>query len=194
MSMPQKHPSNLLSLWAWALYDWAASAFSAIITTFVFAAYFVTSVASNKTEGVAQWGLASSLAGLIVSIGAPLLGAWVDQGGYRKRWLIFWTMITVLSTALLWFVKPSPSYVFLGLFFFVLGSIGEEFAYVFYNAMLPGLVENHRIGRWSGWAWGLGYLGGMTSLILALVFLEESTTEAQGVRSTFLLAAFWFLL
>ena len=188
------------TLFFWALYDWATSAYSVIIVTFVFSSYFVNEVAPDKTEGVTLWGMAIGIAGLLVALGGPLLGAFADQSGRRKLWMAPFTIICIVSTCLLWFVKPSSEYIFLGLFLIVLATVSSEFAYVFYNAMLPELASPKKIGRWSGWGWAMGYAGGMTSLILSLlVFIEASSpwfdlnrANAEDLRATFLLVAVWF--
>jgi len=73
---------------------------------------------------------------------------------------------------------------------------------IFYNAMLPSLVGSERLGRWSGWAWGLGYAGGLASLVVALFafvraehpWFSLDRTAAEHVRATFLLVAVWYLL
>ncbi len=193
---------NKGSLIAWALYDWATSASSAVIVTFIFAAYFVNSVAANKTEGVALWGMAIGLSGLAVAVGAPILGAMADQIGARKRWLAVFTCLCILCIALMWFVLPSPQYTLYALFLIGLTVAFTEYAYIFYNAMLPELAGPERIGRWSGWGWASGYAGGVVSLILCLLFFANDTGDWHGldrsssahIRATFLFVAAWYAL
>ncbi|MCI0410380.1 MAG: MFS transporter [Acidobacteria bacterium] len=194
--------SSTTGLVSWAFYDWASSAFATVIQTFVFAAYFTRHVAENETVGSVQWGNTLSAAAIVVAIGGPILGAMADQGGRRKPWIGTFTALCVGATALLWFVRPSLEYVWLALFLVWLGTIGEEFAAIFYNAMLPSLVGPERLGRWSGWAWGLGYAGGLASLVVALFafvraehpWFSLDRTAAEHVRATFLLVAAWYLL
>jgi UMF1 family MFS transporter len=186
----------------WALYDWANSAFAAVIQTFVFAAYFAGEVASDQTTGTGQWGLAVGAAGLVVALGAPVLGAIVDRGGRRKPWIASFTFLCVAATAGLWFVRPDPSFVVAALAFAAIGTVGFEFAAVFYNAMLPELVGADRVGRWSGWGWSAGYAGGLACLIVALVVFVRPASPpfgldaqaAEHVRATFPLVAAWMLV
>lgn len=199
--MKKNDNENTTSLIAWALYDLANSAHSAVIQTFVFAAYFVSSVAINKTEGITLWGLALGLSGFVVALGGPILGALADQGGGRKKWLAFFTVVCIFSIALMWLVKPSSSYTLLALVLVSVCAVSSDFAYVFYNAMLPDLAAPERIGRWSGWGWAAGYLGGMISLILCLLaFINPSPwfyldrSSALDIRATFLLSAAWFAI
>ena len=193
---------SLGALFAWAFYDWAMSPFSVIIQTFVFAAYFVKKVAPDPIYGSAQWGFVSGLAGLIVAFLSPIAGAAADQGGRRKIWLAAFTVLCIIATALLWFIKPSPAYVLPALFLVALGTIGSEGAYIFYNAMLPDLAAPNQIGRWSGWGWALGYAGGVISLIIVLeafvkaknpwIVLDQGLEEP--VRAAFVLTAIWYAI
>ncbi len=184
------------------MYDWANNAFAALIQTFVFAAYFTRQVAENETLGTAQWGNTLGIAGLTVAVAGPVIGAMADQGGRRKPWLGTFTVLCVVSTALLWFVRPSPDYVILALVLVGLGTLGSEFANLFYNAMLPGLAPSGRLGRWSGWGWSLGYAGGLLCLLIALFgFIKADDpwfaldrSDAGHVRATFVLVAAWYLV
>src|SRR5687768_2225016 len=185
-------------LLAWAMYDWANQAYGALIQTFVFSVYFTQMVAENVTVGTARWGTMLGISGLVVTVGAPILGAIADQSGRRKPWIIGFTLLCVVATAFLWFVQPSPDYVMLALILVGLATIGSEIGLVFYNSLLPQLVPPDRIGRWSGWSWSLGYAGGIASLATALVlFIWPQATEAQAgehVRATALLVACWYLV
>src|SRR5690606_15531156 len=78
---------------SWALYDWGSSSFAAIISTFVFPVYFAKQVALDEATGTGQWGLTVGLAGLVVAVGGPILGAIADQYQRRKPWLGFFTLL-----------------------------------------------------------------------------------------------------
>ena len=84
---------------AWCLYDWANSAFPAVILTFVFAAYFTRGVAADPISGTRAWGTAISLSALAIAVASPLLGAIADRGGLRKPWLAFFTALCVVATS-----------------------------------------------------------------------------------------------
>src|SRR5918994_2303505 len=77
-------PSSRLGQVSWALYDWANSAFSAVIITFVFATYFTQAIAVDKDTGTAQWGWALSASGIAIALLSPVLGAIADAGGGGK--------------------------------------------------------------------------------------------------------------
>lgn len=183
---------------SWALYDWGSSSFAAIISTFVFPVYFAKQVAADEALGTSQWGITVGIAGLLVAIGGPVLGAIADQYQRRKPWLGFFTLLCVLATAGLWWVRPDTQWALLAMLLAGLATVGAEFATIFYNSMLPGLTTRERLGRWSGWAWGLGYAGGLVCLILALQgFIADdpwiSIPGAAGsVRAVFVLTALWY--
>ena len=190
------------ALWSWALYDWANSAFFTIILTFVFAQYFSVSVVQDEVAGTNAWGNIVGISGVFIAILAPMLGAIADQSGRRKPWLIGFTLLCVVSCAMLWTVTPDQDQFWNAALWVGLGTLGAEFAFIFYNAMLPDMASQERTGRWSGWAWGLGYVGGVTSLVVALYgFIETDAhlfnldrDQAEHVRATFVLVAVWYLV
>lgn len=190
------------ALFSWALFDWANSSFFAVIQTFVFATYFIQSVAENEVIGSNQWGNIISAAGLLIALVGPFLGAIADQLGRRKPWIFVFSLLCIVATAGLWFVEPSNNFLFLALVLIFVSTVGSECAIIFYNAMLPNLVSAKRMGRWSGWAWGLGYAGGLVCLVVALfVFVQVDqppfgldASAAEHVRATFVLVAVWYLI
>lgn len=200
MKEKQEKQASKLALISWAFYDWANSAFATLIQTFIFASYFTRSVAPNEIKGSYEWGLALGITGIIIAIGGPILGAVADHKGARKGWMGIFTILCLISTALLWFVKPSSSYVPMALILVSLGTIGSEYAFIFYNAMLPDLTTKKNVGTWSGIGWGMGYVGGMLCLIVALLcFINQQDSwwvlddhNQEPVRATFLLTAGWY--
>ena len=191
--------ASRIGLFGWCLYDWANSAFPAVITTFVFAAYFTKAIATDEITGTSQWGYAISLSALAVAVLGPFLGAIADHGGRRKPWIGAFTVLCIAASALLWLARPDAGFVMLALVLVGIGNFAFEMGMVFYNAMLPGLAPKGRMGRLSGWGWGLGYAGGLACLVLALVALVEAEVplfgldkdEAEHLRATGPLVAVW---
>jgi UMF1 family MFS transporter len=189
------------ALVAWCLFDWANSAFPAVILTFVFAAYFAQGVAESPVIATGQWGLALTCSALAIALLSPLLGAVADQDGRRKPWIAVLSLLCIAACASLWFVKPDPSYVLLALVGIAVANFAFEFSLVFYNAMLNDLVPPDRLGRLSGWGWGVGYAGGLVCLVLVLVGFVSTPEpwfgigkdEAAHVRIVGPIAALWFL-
>ncbi|HJR22747.1 MAG TPA: MFS transporter [Dongiaceae bacterium] len=190
------------ALVAWCLFDWANSSFPTIIVTFVFAAYFTNAVAPNPELGTALWGQANSVLALVAAVFAPLLGAIADQGGRRKPWLLMLSLVCILATASLWFVRPDPSSMVFALVVYGIAGLGFELGLVFYNAMLPELAPPGKVGRISGWGWGIGYLGGLSCLTVSLLLFVQpdpslfglDRESAEHVRVTNPFAAAWFVL
>ena len=160
---------------SWIFFDWAAQPYFTLITTFVFAPYFATHVASDAASGQSLWGFATAAAGLMIALMSPVLGAIADASGRRKPWIAAFGALLVIGSCLMWFGKPGdPSVIPALLLAYGIATIGAEFATVFNNAMMPTLVPPDRIGRLSGTGWATGYVGGIVSLILVLGFLAAS--------------------
>lgn len=185
--------------WAWALYDWANSAFPTVVSTFVIAAYFTKAIAPDPATGQAQWGWMQTLAGIAIALSSPVLGAVADAGGRRRLMLGLCTGVMVAATAGLWFAKPDPAFTFWALGCVGLATVAFELGTVFYNSLLPQVAAPAEIGRVSGLAWGLGYAGGLVCLVVALVVLVQpdpsplglDRDSAEHIRATALLTALW---
>jgi len=194
--------SDRRAILAWCLFDWANSAFPAIVTTFLFSAYFTDHVAPTHAQGQALWSWANGLAALAIALLSPVLGAIADQGGRRKPWLLAFSLVNIVATAALWYVRPVADDVLLALTAMAIATLGFELGTAFYNAMLPDLVARGHLGRVSGWGWGLGYAGGLCCLLLSyLVFVRPDPApfglvraQAEHVRIIMPLAALWFAL
>lgn len=189
-------------VWSWAFYDWANSAFTTLVVTFVYSTYFTKAMAPDEVTGTAWWSRAVAVSALLTAVLAPILGAAADRAGARKRFLAVATALCVGTTTLLAFVPPSMANAGLvALTLFVIADISFETGNVFYNAFLPTIASPERIGRVSGYGWGLGYAGGLVCMGLALVgfvrpevpWFGLSTIEGFNVRATNLLVAAWFL-
>lgn len=160
---------------AWVFFDWAAQPFFTLVTTFVFAPYFATRVATDAATGQSLWGFATAAAGLTIALLSPVLGAIADAAGRRKPWIALFGLMLVIGCALLWYAQPGAGgAVMLVLIAFAIATIGAEFATVFNNAMMPTLVPPHHMGRLSGTGWAVGYTGGLVSLVVTLGFLAAN--------------------
>lgn len=198
--MNQQSPILNKSVFSWCLYDWANSAFPSIITTFIFAAYFTQSVAPSVNQGTALWGYTITLSGIFIAVFSPIFGSIADRYGRRKPWIVLFSLIAAVSCFALWWVKPHPSSIPFALNCIIIGTVGFEIAAVFYNAMLHDIVPKDYYGRVSGWGWGLGYIGGLCCLCIALAFaffpeaLHLNAATSEHVRASGPLAALWFCL
>ncbi len=193
---------RLMPVVAFCLYDFANSAFTTIIITFVFATYFASGIAADPTTGGAQWSLAMAVAGVAIAILSPICGAIADQTGRRLPWILAVMVVCTVTTALLWYARPTPDDVPWALILVVIATVGFEIGMLFANALLPTISTPATVGRISGWAWGVGYAGGLLSLAVALFALVQADplpfgldkSQAEHVRATSLLVAGWFLI
>jgi UMF1 family MFS transporter len=188
------------AVFAWCLYDFANSPFSTLIVTFIYAPFFIKIIVGDEVRGTGLWSLAVTVTGLVVAVCSPPLGAAADRGGFRKLFLGGFTSLAIVGSALLFL--PGRGDAALAFWIFVTANVAFELAMVFYNAFLPDVAPPERIGRISGYGWGLGYLGGLAALVVALLGFVKPETPWFGIpragdahlRATTLLAAGWFLV
>ena len=187
---------------SWAMWDWGTQPFNTVITTFVFAVY-ITSSAFGDTNFTSQ-SLATSttIAGLFVALAAPVLGQTADRSGRAVTTLRWLTWLLAGISAALFFVKPDPAYLWLGLGLLAVGSVISEIAGVNYNSLLDDVAGEANVGRISGFGWGMGYLGGIVVLLLIYflfiapeVGLFGVTGEAgMDIRVSMIICGVWTLL
>ncbi len=186
---------------SWSLYDFANQPFTTLIVTFIFSAFFTESLAENNQVGTSLWSLGISITAIFVAITSPFLGAIADSGGYRKVFLMVSTYLCVLATIILYFFEPNQTYNFfsleldvaiVALIVFIFANIGFEFGTVFCNSYLSELSNKKNMGKISGYAWGLGFVGGLISLAVSFIFLDLN--EITHIRAINLFVAFWFLI
>ena len=199
---------------AYILYDWAISPLPTLHTTFVFSIFFVQAVAPNEILGNVWWSWMIAACSLTIAIASPLAGADADRRANRRKWLFIMTIISALSTSLLWFVVPTSELTTdaqnwmivatLVLSYFAI--ITNDGVYTFYNALLPSVTTKDSLGRVSGWAFGIGYLSGLLALFCALPVVAPSmfglenplfgisTENASNIRITMPFVAIWLVL
>ncbi|MEN9660516.1 MAG: hypothetical protein RLZZ443_445, partial [Actinomycetota bacterium] len=154
--------------WAWALWDWAEQPYPTIMQTFVFPTYLASAVAAEGSHVDAQIGVATAIAGFLLAITAPVVGRRSDETGRRKFWLVVNTYLLVAIMAVSFFIEPKPEFLLAGLVLYALGSVIQESAFINYYAMLKSVTTEKNIGKISGYAWGLGYVGGILLLVVTL--------------------------
>ena len=175
-------------IWGWMAFDWATQPFYTLGLTFIFGPYFATvatelfssqGLSAEAADAQAQslWSLGQTSAGLFIAFVGPILGAYADSTGRRMRWIVLFSAIYVVTTALLWMMVPDGSALWLGLITFSIAFVAAEFALIFTNAQLPGLGSQEEIGRISGAGAALGYWGGVSGLAIMLLFFFEANAE-----------------
>jgi UMF1 family MFS transporter len=226
-AVPTKTP--FIQILSWSLWDWGTSAFSVLITTFVFARYIVSDyfidpavvAAYNPRPGVfvtggyeervynaasaaltAQLGWAFAIGGIVVAILAPIVGQRTDQGGRRRRWLTINTLITIAATFAMFFIEAKPNFFLAGIVLVAVANIFYEMANVNYNAMLLQIANSNNMGKISGFGWGMGYVGGIVVLVVALFgfilsdvhWFGITNADGMNIRAIVLIAGIWSLV
>ncbi|HZW40062.1 MAG TPA: MFS transporter [Ignavibacteriaceae bacterium] len=176
---------------AWTFFDFANTAFSVIIVTVIYSKYFTNYVSGGKTW---LWGLAVSISMICAAILSPSMGAIADVSRNRKRFLLFFTLLCVICTLLMFNVTEGQ--VLLGMVLFILANIGFEAGLVFYDAFLPDLTEEKNFGRVSGYGFGMGYVGALAVLVIVMFMLPSSSSPDYNfyIRLSFVVAGAFFFL
>lgn len=182
---------------AWAMYDWANSAFQTTIIATVFPIYFqrVASEGLTEAQATSRYAWATTIAILIVAIVAPILGAIADYAAVKKRFLAIFMMIGVTATAAMYGIGRGDW--MLALVLFVIGNIGVAGSIVFYESLLPHLVSEEQLDRVSSAGYAIGYLGGGVLLAINLLMLQKPelfgiADVGTATRLTFVSVAVWW--
>ncbi|WP_297776672.1 MFS transporter [uncultured Roseovarius sp.] len=213
--------SRCKRIWGWYFFDWASQPYHTLLVTFVFGPYFAT-VASEYFIGTglaedvadaraqAMWSWCLTVTGLIIGLGAPIMGAFADTSGRRLSWIIVFSMMYVVGATAVWGTMPDGSNLWWGLMAFGFGFIGAEYALIFINSQLPSLGTAEEVGNLSGSGFAFGYVGGVVSLLIVLaLFVEQSNgktligldpafgldaTLREGTRAVGPFTALWYLI
>lgn len=198
-ALSQAAPATRKQIVSWALWDWGTQPFATVITTFVFATYITGDAFGPENEVTQAHGAITAAAGFVVALLAPVLGQNSDRSGRTVRNLRNMTWAIALLSGALFFVRPEPVYLWVGLGIFALGTIIDSIAGVNNNAILDDISTPANVGRISGFGWGMGYLGGIIVLLIcALGFILPRGTywadDGMGTRLSMLICMVWILV
>ena len=185
-----------------ALYDFANSAFTTIIITFIFSTYFAKQIAPNPVLGQSYWGWAIGATGVLVAIIGPILGSYADKKNFTEFFIKLFTIICISLTTLLWFSKPSEKYLLFTLIVVALANFFYELSLIFYNSILKRISNTKDLGKSSGFSFALGYIGGILILIICIkVFIDNDTLpfglsieNSENIRATSIVVSAWYLV
>ena len=187
---------------SWSLYDWANSAWSAIIITFIFSRYFVEVLSPNPDLGTLYWTWTIGISSLIAAFLSPIIGSISDQSQKSKTWLILTTLIYASISIIFWFAKPNGIDLYFIIFLILIGNISYEISQIFYNGQLKIIASDDKFAKLSGFAWGLGYVGTVVIFILyyflfllpenSFLGLDESSYE--NIRISFPITGLWIII
>lgn len=196
-------------IWGWYFIDWASQPYNTLLITFIFGPY-VVSVIGDGSQAQSVWGYGTGLAGMVVALFAPFLGAIADRSSQRIQFMWAFSALYVVGSFMLWFSAPDSFNVWLVMFWFSIGILGMEFIAIFANAMLPDIASREKMGRVSGAGWGFGYVGGVVSLLVMLCFFVEGSggttliglspafgldpATREGTRAVGPITAIWYII
>ncbi len=197
---------NKKEISAWTFYDWANSAYSIIITSAIFPAYY-TSIVPNKINffgaTIEKTALASytiSFSFLLIAFLSPLLSVFADRQGNKKKYLKFFCYLGSISCMLLFFFikKDNEVNIYYGLFFSMLASVGYCGSIVFYNAYLPEIASKKNQDKVSANGFSMGYVGSVLLMMFCLAFIILNDTNKWmaadlPARISFVLVGIWWL-
>ncbi|MBD3350836.1 MAG: MFS transporter [Candidatus Lokiarchaeota archaeon] len=202
-ALPGRDPSNLSKLddpkkiWSWVLYDWGNSAFA----TTVMAGFFPTFLnafwvgESTAIDATVILGFGNSISAILVAAMSPFLGAVADKMSGKKRFLLFFAALGILTTGCLWLVQAGNWLT--AILLYVLGTIGFSGGNSFYDSLLPGVASQKKIDYVSSLGFAIGYIGGGVLFALnVIMYLMWDTfgfaNESAAVSFAFLSVAIWW--
>jgi UMF1 family MFS transporter len=185
------------SIWAWAFYDWANSAFATTVMAGFFPVFFKAYWAdpTNLQQSTFYLGAANSLASIIVAAMAPFLGAVADRGSSKRKFLIFFAFLGVIMTGALWFVRMG--YWQLAVLFYVAATVGFSGGNIFYDSLITGVASEKKVDYVSSLGFALGYFGGgLLFLVNVAMYLKPALfgipDGPTAIRISFLSVAVWW--
>lgn len=176
------------SRWSWYFYDFGNSAYASVVLLAVYSAYFKNAVVGGA-EGTRLWGISVGVAAILVALISPILGTIADFTKAKKKFLMIFTAIAIVFTAMLFFVREGD--VLTGMLFFILAEIGYRAAQVFYDALLTDVSTPESIGFVSGKGWAVGMIGGIIALLIVLLPIQLIGNEV--IPFAFLITAAFYL-
>ncbi|MBV1887040.1 MAG: MFS transporter, partial [Parvibaculaceae bacterium] len=156
---------------SWAFYEWARNPIWIVVAIYIFGPYFSSQVVGDPVRGQALWGTINAVAGIVIAVLAPFLGAMADRVGKRKPWIISMTLFMAGAGFVLWYALPNNGGIGIlgaGLAMIVI-SVAFEFSAVFHNSMLPTIARDNKLASLSGLGLALGNLASLIVLVFMLI-------------------------
>jgi len=187
------------SIYSWALYDWANSAFATTVMAGFFPIFFAQywSDPENLSISTFYLGLGNSVASIIVVLLAPILGAIADRGTYKKRFLVFFAFLGILMTAGLALISQGMWQI--ALLTYVIATVGFSGANTFYDSLLPAVSNKDNVDYVSGLGYALGYIGGGILIVINFLMITYPSffgfaDSVEGIKWSFISVALWWAI
>ncbi|WP_084140348.1 MFS transporter [Brevundimonas nasdae] len=154
-----------LEQFSWSMFDWAQQPYFTLVAAFIFKPYFASGFVGDTVRGQALIGLAGGVAALLIAVLSPMIGSRIDRGSEAKRWVLAASIPFTLACAGLRFAAPNHlERLPLIISCLIVAAVSAEITVTANNAMLPRVAHAGRLGKLSGSAVALGYVGGLLSL------------------------------
>ena len=188
---------NRPELRAWAMYDWANSAFQSTVITAVFPPFFSDFAADGSADATARFAATTTIALTIVAVLGPVLGALADYRAWRKRLLAAFVAIGVVATVLFATIERG-AWLYAAVLFGI-ANIAVAASLVFYDSLLPHIAREDEIDRVSTAGFAIGFIGGGILLLLNLAWILSPATfglpdTTAAIRLTFISVGVWWLI
>lgn len=175
----QPAPVRKREILGWAMYDFANSSFTTVVITAIYAPFFVGYIVpEGDASKNSYWSIAIIISTVVAMLLAPFAGAVCDYSGRKKRYLGYTTLACALGTAGLYVAGPGDVWVAIGLITIANAAfmLGESFC----GSFLTELATPKTMGIISGLGWGLGYFGGLTSLVIVMGVVGTDPEASPG--------------
>lgn len=184
-------------IFGWSMFDFANQAYTLLIITVIFPVLFTTVIVGDAGNdyrlGNLLWSVALGLSYFMVVLSGPVFGAIMDYSALKKRFLFLSYVLTIVSTSLLYFVEPGM--IVLGVTLIIISNFAYAAGESFIAAFLTSLGPPDELGKISGFGWALGYIGGLFSAGLVIVYLGDATADNfERIRWVGPFAAVFFML
>ena len=187
------------SIYSWALYDWANSAFATTVMAGFFPIFFAQYWSNPEDLSISTFylGLGNSVASIIVVLLAPILGAIADRGTYKKRFLVFFAFLGILMTAGLALISQGMWQI--ALLTYVIATVGFSGANIFYDSLLPAVSNKDNVDYVSGLGYALGYIGGGILIVINFFMISSPSffgfaDDVEGIKWSFISVALWWAI
>ena len=196
---------NRAQIWSWALYDWANSAFSTLILTFVFATYFTSGVMDDSVKAASLWRTAIGISGVCLLFLSPIMGGIADHSKRLKLWVVALMALMIIGLMMMNVTPDAPmDKIYMALLGLIIVNIGFELGIVIVNAYLPHIAPTERQGSVSSFGWGMGYSGGIVAMVITLLgfiglgdikpWFELPRDHAQHIRAVLPITGLWMII
>ncbi|MCX7999281.1 MAG: MFS transporter, partial [Leptospiraceae bacterium] len=187
-------------LFGWCMFDFANSSYTTVIITVIYGDIFSRIIVPPTADpenpyryGNMLWALALAISYILVVISGPIIGAITDYSARKKQFLFYTYILCVVSTALLFF-SSKPGDIWLPFVLIIISNFAFASSENIVSSFLPFLGPKEDLGKISGYAWAIGYFGGLASVLLVNTLGEVKLENFENLRLVGPYTALFFLI